>query len=64
VCEEGYGGEGCGEKLKCEENCLNGVCDEETCTCDEGWEGPLCDVISCPKDCTAADQVRVLSLSL
>lgn len=32
-----------GAHSKCsEENCLNGVCNNETCVCFEGWQGPEC----------------------
>ncbi|XP_026322892.1 attractin [Hyposmocoma kahamanoa] len=32
-----------GAHSKCnEENCINGVCNNETCVCFEGWQGPEC----------------------
>ena len=42
LCQEGYDGSHC-QTLQCPEHCGgNGVCQEGSCRCFSGWEGPAC----------------------
>ena len=49
-------GDGCDEncqvEVSCDPACVNGTCTApDTCTCDTGWEGAVCDVPVCATAC-------------
>lgn len=52
ICDEGYTGNYCSEKI-CRQNCsFNGQCHDGICYCNRGWTGENCERKDCLNSCS------------